>query len=55
LLLFTAREQAWANIRVAIAAVSAFIPLMLLATLLHLDRFHFKSPDPLAWTAAICA
>lgn len=51
LLLFAAREHAWANIRVAVAAVAAFIPLMLLTTLLHLDLFHFRSPDPVARVA----
>jgi hypothetical protein len=45
LLLFAAREKAWANIRVALAAVGAFVPLMLITTLLHLDRFHFGSED----------
>jgi hypothetical protein len=45
LLLFAAREKAWANIRVALAAVGAFVPFMLVTTLLHLDRFHFGSED----------
>jgi hypothetical protein len=52
LLLFAARERAWANIRIAVAPVVAFVPLMLITTLLHLDRFHFSSPDPVAQVAA---
>lgn len=40
LLLFAMRERAWANIRIAMAAVVAFVPLMVLTTFLHLDRFH---------------
>jgi hypothetical protein len=52
LLLFAARERAWANIRIAVAPVVAFVPLMLVTTLLHLDLFHFSSPDPVARVAA---
>jgi hypothetical protein len=52
LLLLGARERAWASIRVTMAAVTAFVPLMLLTTLLHLDRFHLSSPDLNAQVAA---
>jgi hypothetical protein len=52
LLLLGARERAWANIRIALAAVGAFVPLMLLTTFLHLDRFHLNSAIPSAWVAA---
>src|ERR1051326_4868245 len=52
LLLFGMAERAWANIRVAVAAVVAFVPLILLTTFLHLDRFHFNSPDSFAQVAA---
>ena len=52
LLLFGARERAWANIRLAIAAVATFVPVMLLTTFLHLDRFHLNSPDLNAQIAA---
>ena len=45
LLFFAIREREWANIRIAVAAVCAFVPLMLLTTLLHLDRFHFNAAD----------
>jgi len=47
-----AREKEWANARIAIPAVFAFITLTLVATLLHLDRFHFGSPSPFANAAA---
>jgi len=52
LLLLSAGQRAWANIRIAIAAVGAFVPLMLLTTLLHLDRFHLGSHIPSAALAA---
>jgi hypothetical protein len=52
LLLFAAAERSWANIRVAVAAVAAFVPLMLLTTFLHLDRFHLNSSDSFARVAA---
>jgi hypothetical protein len=35
----------WANIRIAVAAVAAFVPLMVITTLLHLDRFHLTSAE----------
>ena len=52
LLLFAAAEGSWANIRVAVAAVAAFVPLMLITTFLHLDRFHLHSTDTFAQVAA---
>ena len=52
MLLFAAREQAWANIRVAIAAVAIFVPVMLITTLLHLDRFHFNATEATALAGA---
>jgi hypothetical protein len=52
LLLFACGQRAWANIRIAIAAVGVFVPFMLLTTLLHLDRFHFNSTDTNALVAA---
>jgi hypothetical protein len=45
LLLFAAREQWWATIRLPLAAVGAFVPLMLLTTALHLDKFHLSGDD----------
>ena len=52
LLLFAASERSWANIRIAVAPVAIFVPLMLLTTFLHLDRFHLNSPDTFAQVAA---
>ena len=52
LLLFSTTQRAWANIRIAIAAVTTFVPLMLITTLLHLDKFHFTSNDTNAVVAA---
>lgn len=40
-----ARENSWARARVAVAPVLIFTTLTLFATLLHLDRFHFNSPN----------
>jgi hypothetical protein len=33
-------ERLWTNARVAVPAVLTFVPLMLLATFIHLNRFH---------------
>jgi hypothetical protein len=41
--LLAAREKSWANARVAVPAVFVFTALTLVATLIHLDRFHFHS------------
>src|SRR5262249_28474547 len=49
---FATAERAWANIRIVVAAVVPFVPLMLLTTLLHLDAFHLNSPDAFAQVAA---
>jgi hypothetical protein len=38
------RERVWARSRVFFSAILPFTTLTLLATLLHLDRFHFNSP-----------
>ena len=35
------REAAWSNARIAVPAVLVFTVLTLVATLLHLDKFHF--------------
>ncbi|MFQ3631906.1 hypothetical protein [Roseiflexus sp.] len=47
-----ARETQWARVRVAVTAVLAFTLITLIVTLIHLDRFHFGSDDPLTRTAA---
>jgi len=41
-----ARQAAWARARVAVPAVLTFTTLTLVATLLHLDKFHLNSPNP---------
>lgn len=40
-----ARQAAWARARVAVPAVLTFTTLTLIATLLHLDKFHLNSPN----------
>jgi hypothetical protein len=46
------REKTWANARVAVPSVFLFTTLTLVATLLHLDKFHFYSPVSSAIVAA---
>jgi hypothetical protein len=46
------RNGKWAESRIAVPAVFTFTTLTLIATLLHLDRFHFNSPNLLAQAAA---
>jgi hypothetical protein len=41
------RERVWAGARIAYATVCVFVWATLLATVLHLDRFHFGADD--AW------
>lgn len=47
----SAREKVWAYARGAVPAVIFFTSLTLAATLLHLDRFHFNSANPLTLAA----
>ncbi len=47
LLFLSSRQRAWAQARVAVSAVLAFAVLELVATLRHLDRFHFDSTNGL--------
>ena len=49
--LLAARERQWARARVAVPAVLVFTTLTLVATLLHLDRFHLDTPFGRAWVA----
>jgi len=46
------REKTWTNARVAVPAVFLFTTLTLVATLLHLDKFHLFSPIASAAVAA---
>lgn len=43
----SARDGVWARSRLAMPAVVIFSVLMFIATLMHLDKFHFNSPLPL--------
>ncbi len=45
LLVFSIRERAWANVRVAMAAVVTFVPLVVATTFMHLGPFHLHSSD----------
>ena len=47
-----ARQVFWARARAAIPGIWLFTTLTLVATLLHFDRFHFSSPDPIPRAAA---
>lgn len=48
----SARQQTWAHARVGLPGVQVFVVLMLVATLMHLDKFHFDSSDSIARGAA---
>jgi hypothetical protein len=53
LVVLTLRTRAWTNARVAVLTVLVFTTLTLVATLLHLDKFHFGAtgtvPRAAAW------
>lgn len=48
----SARERAWSRARLGMTGVLTFTVLTLVATLLHLDRFHFHDTHPLAHFSA---
>ncbi|HZA05973.1 MAG TPA: hypothetical protein VE617_15530 [Propionibacteriaceae bacterium] len=50
--LLALRRGTWAALRIPFLAIGVFTTTTLLVTLLHLDRFHFGSPVPLARFAA---
>lgn len=52
LVILIRRERAWANARVGVFTILLFVIMMLLATLLHLDRFHFGVSGVVARFAA---
>lgn len=52
LVLLALRARAWAQARVPVLTVVVFAWLTLLATLLHLDRFHFGADGQVARAAA---
>ena len=47
----SARERVWANARLTFVVSLVFVTLTMVATLLHLDRFHFDNPNGWLWTA----
>ena len=49
LVLISSRQRAWARARVAVPSVLLFTTLTLLATLLHIDRFHMASVFGWVW------
>jgi hypothetical protein len=46
------RTRAWTHARVPVITVVVFTALTLAATLLHIDRFHFSSTEPIPVAAA---
>jgi hypothetical protein len=46
------RSRSWSGARIALVTVLVFAVLTLTATLLHLDRFHFRAPGLVARAAA---
>jgi len=52
LVVLALRTRLWAEARAAILTIALFAALTLVATLLHLDRFHFASPGLVARFAA---
>ncbi len=47
-----ARKRLWVHARISIPTVLIFTALTFVVTMIHLDRFHFASPDPIARIAA---
>lgn len=50
--ILASRRTQWAEARIAVPAVFTFTSLTLVATILHLDRFHFNSTSVIAQGAA---
>jgi len=50
--ILASRERWWDRARIAIPTVLVFTTMTLAATLLHIDRFHFNSLEPIARFAA---
>jgi len=50
--MLAARERIWARTRVVYPSLLLFVVLTLVATLLHLDKFHFNSPGMIARSTA---
>jgi len=45
------REKYWANARAGVFSAMTFTTLTTVATLLHLDRFHFHATETITWVA----
>lgn len=52
LIYLSSRRKFWAGARLAVFGVLLFTTTTRIPTLLHLDRFHISSPEPLARFAA---
>lgn len=52
LVVLALRKGSWPALRIPFLTILVFVVLTLVATLLHLDRFHFAAPNPLARGAA---
>jgi hypothetical protein len=46
------RQRSWTHVRVAVATVTVFTFLTLIATIVHAHRLHLPDADPLARAAA---
>jgi hypothetical protein len=46
------REKTWVRVRSTLPAALTSTSLLLIATLLHIDRFHLSSPEPITLVAA---
>jgi hypothetical protein len=56
LVVLSLRDPVWANSRVAVVTILVFVGLTLAATLLHIDRFHFRAEFAgLPWIARAAA
>jgi len=49
--LLATRQRAWANVRPMVPGAFLFSVFTLVATLLHLDRFHLNTPAAWVWIA----
>lgn len=52
LVFLSSSQRGWARARLAVVGVLVFTTLTLVATLIHLDRFHLGGSDPVATGAA---
>ncbi len=48
----SSRETIWARARVGMGGILIFVTLTMVTTLMHLDKFHLDSPNPIARSAA---